>query len=193
MSKPQAYMISGPDNGKFFLEAAPKDFFCGKCGCLVHKDYFPERLNFKMHEDISTTYDARSIVSERFKRNIEEMGMRGCTLKPFHGTDTIYYVIGSDEVVSFDVNARPVHYEGKCDVCGQFIDISKVLPIYLHEGTVLEDFVLYRTDIEPGFKERKSPLLLVNENTMRALKKRKLGGLYFFAPIQSPKERRPEN
>lgn len=181
-----AYNFGGHDGDAFFFEDRESSIFCPICGTLLDKNFLPTGVRPRKKWDVCSSYENRTIVTERFKTWCEAHHFDGlvfrqvCMLPP-------YYVFEPSKVLRFD--PRRARFDNKCKACGNYESVVIAGPLTLLEvSTPIEDG-FYRTDIEFGSRWEKSPLIIVGIRTKDLIKQEKFR-LVEFEPIESLGERR---
>ena len=79
--------------------------------------------------------------------------------------------------IDFDVDRRNTRFLEFNEICNEYNEVVGATPVCLKENRQIE-IGFYRTNIEFGRGYAKSPLILVDSETFKLIKKEKFKGLY---------------
>jgi hypothetical protein len=118
--------------------------------------------------DFCFTYDNRLVVSERAKIYL---GTYASTPLSFRMVDPVrlFYACVAERVLMFDSARRKTLFEGSCNRCGGFKAVAGATPAFLRQGSVVEDYGFYRTDVCFGSGAEQSPLYIVGHQLKQGL------------------------
>jgi hypothetical protein len=174
----KAKVLGGNDNGGLFLEGAPEGVVCPQCGTCLDYTYAPETLwspGPLKNYDVTATYDLRLVVSENFVKIFKLDGAsRDVLFKVFRNVPKMYYIL-PNRILKCDPAKRNTRFERPCPICGSFESIIGATPAFLR-GTDLPEKGFFRTDLAFGSGRRKFPLIIVDEETARSFKARRVTG-----------------
>jgi hypothetical protein len=181
-----AYNFGGHDGDAFFFEDRKASIFCPICGTLLDRDFLPEGVRPRKKWDVCSSYENRTIVTERFKKWCESRKFDGLVFRQVCETPP-YYVLEPSNVLRFD--PRRARFENKCAACGNYESIVLAGPFALLNVQAPIEEGFFRTDLEFGSRWEKSPLIVVGVRTMDAIKQERFR-LVEFEPIEAPDESR---
>ena len=183
------YAIHAADNDSFYYELAEHVPACPACGLVTEPDWLNPTFDLKRTDlDISYTWDAALIVSEKFVKFAGSYpGGRFLQLPSVPG----FALFTVEPTVPFDAERRGTTFEDPCGACGRFTQIAGADPIYLKLGTVLPEG-FSRTDVVFGSAHwnrpdrfiAQSPGFLVDSELGRTLAAQEFVGLR-LEPIPS--------
>ena len=172
------YSISAPDNDSYMNEDMwGKDI----CDCLDFVKNRQAHLNtdFKLTKknyDISYTYDAYLIVSDRFKQFCVD-NKNGDILFYRLPNDEAKFLMTVNSIVKFDTKRRGTKFLNFNSKCNEYNEVIGATPVCLANNLTLPDG-FFRTDMEFGGSYAKSPVILLGFDTYTKLKAQKFKGLY---------------
>lgn len=179
--------MSIPDGDQNFYDAAPESVFCEKCQGIVDDAYFPNFLPLSKRArslDIFTTYDGKTIVSERGAVFFKKMFRESCDLHLIK-SDMPIYLMKPLLVADFDSVRRGTRFSDICVKCHKYVEVVGATPCFLRQSEPL-NHGLYRTNVEFGTSRRRNPLILVGADDLLIMKKFKpYGGGLVLKPITS--------
>jgi hypothetical protein len=200
-----AYLLNGPDNDsfmlaedqrdaknpgpfciwRFYLNGLPHPACCRTCGRKIDSNYVnPSYRVAKRRFDFAGTYDGYDIVSSRFKAFCEKRKL-GAEFIPLPA-DADFFWIRAKKIVKCDLTSGQTEVANKCSTCGKYHDIIGTDSV-LWRAKKPPATGLYRSDLEFASGHEQSPLLLVDVNTGRQMKRMRFGGLE-LEPIERPFE-----
>lgn len=118
--------------------------------------------------DLFSTYDSRTIVSNRFKAFCEAKEVKGTCFFPLNPKGTLYLFTATD-ILEFDSERRGTRFVDKCGTCEKFKSVVGATPAYLKELPTDPHPTFYRSDLEFGSGREKNPLLFVNASLAKLL------------------------
>ncbi len=139
----------------------------------------------KRRNDIGSTYDGITIVSNRFKLMYESSGLVGLVFTQLPD-DNEFYAIRPTRSVRFDAVRRSTRFINACTECHRYESVVGATPVFLCAGETIGDSEFVRTDIEFGSDDEMSPLLLCGKVAGEALNNAKLKGVD-LSPIEAAK------
>lgn len=169
-----AYDLYGQDNDSF-IHCKDQEI-CSTCGCSISKSFNP---NFKLKRknfDISTTYDGYQIISSRLKSFLDNHNMSNIKYTPLENNKGFYYVEFLD-ILEIDVINSDIFFGDKCQNCSQYSEIIKGSELLLKNINKPIQKGIYRTDIEFGQCDSKSPLIIIGIKTYQEMVKEKFRGM----------------
>jgi hypothetical protein len=170
--------VFGEDNDSYMYHDAPGVKRCPGCGYHLDPTFVDPGFRLvRRGFDLSYTYDGCCIASERVKTFCERQGYPGMTFLPLPSTPGFFRLI-VDRVVEFDAVRRETRFGSNCPVCGRPESVAGLTPVFLREGTVLNEG-FYRTDLEFGTGDERSPCLLVAPSTFMRVARERWRGAYF--------------
>ncbi len=129
--------------------------------------------------DFSYTYDGICIVSQRvidfMFRFQYENDVEWVRLKNFPN----FYTFLSHRSVAFDSDRRQTRFEKQCKICGFYESVTGATPVFLKGISSRLDRGFYRTDLQFGSGNEKSPILIVGPQTKEELISKKFTGITF--------------
>lgn len=176
-----AYVMYPHDGDMFFFEDRKSSIFCPRCGTLLDKSFLPRGVRPRKRWDLSSTYDRRVIVTERFKAWCEAQKFAAIVFRQTCAQPA-YYTFEPSVVLNLD--PRFARFEDKCAACGNYESVitggsMKLLGV----ADPIEDGI-FRTDLEFGSRWEKSPDIIVGVRTKELIKKERFH-LVHFEPIES--------
>jgi hypothetical protein len=186
MEKIIGYSICGYDNDSYMLRDKENNFLttlkrCSICGELLKKKDIPtDKFNLKKQLDFSATYDGFTICSQRFVDFYDFRNYSGLDFDPIKSISGYYIIsVGNSNILEFDAIKRKTRFMDKKECCKRYESIIGATPVYLKSPDRLKDGVFYRTDLEFGSGDEKSPLLLVALKTGKEIKQENFRGIDF--------------
>ncbi len=177
------YSLHGPDNGLHFYDGDDVPA-CPVCGLVDDPRWMNPRLRMRRRRfDVSSTYDGRNIVSERFRAlTASAPGIRFIALP----NDPDFFVPVVDAVVEMNIEARPPKLSDQCEACGRWTQIARGGPpmVLMPESSLPEGFSrsdqIYgsATGHTPPQPVLQGPFMLVSEELGARLQAEELKGLY---------------
>lgn len=175
-----AFSMSAPDSDTYFFQDAPESLFCPECGSYLAAAYLPSDLTVRPgFRDFGFTYDGRLLVSDRARQFLLRHASTGLSFRGVNQADQLF-VVEAAATTKFDPNARRTRFVNKCEECGHYESVVGATPAFLELPDSIEDYGIYRTDIEFGSGKEKSPLFVVGPALKRLLE-REFGELDFQA------------
>lgn len=164
-----AFSMSAPDSDSYFFQGAPASLFCSECGSYLDEPYLPKDLSVRPgFRDFGFTYDGRLLVSDRARSWFLRHASTELSFSEVNQSNKLF-VLNAIAKTKFDSDARMTRFVNKCSLCGQYESIVGATPAFLALPDSIEDFGLYRTDIEFGSGKEKSPLFVVGPELRRLL------------------------
>ena len=154
---------------------------CPKCGCVYDFNFINPRFKLcRKRYDLSSTYDLRRIVSQRFKDFCEENEYHGLEFIPFP-QEPLFYVFRVNNIIACDVERSNLEYLDFCSECCRYNQVVPTCPVCFKDVTKPLTKGFYASDIWfwPGSEKR--PLLIADIDTCEKLKQAKFKGLEFTA------------
>jgi hypothetical protein len=175
------YILTGNDNGSCFFDKSDKSLpICKKCGYVTDFDYISPNIKLKVIKyDISSTYDNRTIVSNKFKIFCDDNKFTGVLFHELPKNPEFYKMTISN-IIKVDTDKSNLRYYKFCDECGNYESVTPAIPVYLKEVKVplLDGF--YATDIHFASGNEKCPLKIVGVNTYEIMRKQNFKGINFI-------------
>ena len=166
-----AFSMSAPDSDSYFFQDAPDALFCPECGSYLEEAYLPSDLTVRPGFcDFGFTYDGRLLVSDRAREFLLHHASTGLSFREVNHADQLF-VLEAAATTKFDSNARRTRFVNKCSECGHYESVVGATPAFLALPDSIEDYGLYRTDIEFGSGKEKSPLFVVGTELKRLLER----------------------
>jgi hypothetical protein len=175
-----AYALSAHDGEAFFFEDRESRIFCPICGTLLAKDFLPRRVKPRKKWDISSTYENRTIVTEKFKVWCETQSFQAVRFRPVN-EEPRYYSFEPLRVLQFD--PRRARFDNRCAVCGNYESVIIAGPLTLLEIPAPVEHGFFRTDLEFGSRWEKTPLIVVGMQTKNLMEQEAFQHIY-FKPIE---------
>ena len=130
------FSLSGHDNGLHFFYGAVVPA-CSSCALVDDPGWLHPTIRMRRRTmDFSTTYDGKTIVSDRFRSFVADEARISFVPLP---NDPEFFVPQSDVTVAFDVVARGTTYQYPCDVCGRSTQIAGANPVILMPEVILPE------------------------------------------------------
>jgi hypothetical protein len=184
------FEVIGSDNGAHMFEHEGVGQRCQRCGYLLARDVvdpefslssrpdewiededgmcYPAKKNSKRRYDLSYTYDGRPIASANVRSLVERLGTTTVEFVPIP-KESRFFLVRAVEVVELDTEASQARFDNRCPTCGQWESIVAPATVLVDPGAV-DDLGLYRTDVELGSGDEKSPVLVVGDGLAAALR-----------------------
>jgi hypothetical protein len=181
------YELSGPwGRGYFFAPEALGSVSCPSCEHVVGA-YQPRNVVLKAYFDYSYTYDCRPIVSERFRRYCVRLRLPGVRFVEVNRRRKLHWLV-ADRVVLHSRDRRDVRFGRACRRCNYRPNFLVEAPtLDRRQSTLRRGF--WRTDIMFGDMMIAHPIVMVDVDTARRLRRRKFTGLTLL-PVYA---RTPDN
>ncbi|MFD1259677.1 hypothetical protein [Entomomonas asaccharolytica] len=159
------YFFDAKDNNSYFLEDAPNNIFCKKCGCCVNYDYYPKNFRLVKKYDLSYTYDRRPIVSKRFKEYLIKLdkSIKFISLDPVNE----FFLMLPLKKISFSALQK----ENFCDICNQYYDQVVPYPDFYDESKEILKENIYFTSCCYGSGKTLFPSIILGIETKNQIKK----------------------
>lgn len=143
---------------------------CSVCGYVTDSEFVNPRFRLsRKTADVSFTYDNRCIVSQRFRAFCLRRNCDGVVFVDL-ANDPGWYALISRKVLTFDSERYGTRFQKQCPVCRRFESVTGASPAMLrNQRTAIPDGI-YRTDIEFGSGDEKSPSLIVGKITGERIK-----------------------
>ncbi len=174
------FSLTGQNNGLHFFYGAVAPA-CSSCALVDDPGWLHPTIRMRRRRmDFSTTYDGKTIVSDRFRSFVADEPGIGFVPLP---NDPEFFVPESNVLVAFDAAARGTTFQFVCDVCMRPTVIVGAEPIILMPGVELQNG-FSRTDRVFGSATGRSespalqkPKLLVSPGLGRRLLAERFVGL----------------
>ncbi len=171
------YFLSGPDNDSHMYVDADGLSVCRECGYKTDYEYVNPNLVIKRAcYDFSYTFDGCCIVSLAFREFCLRAKYSGLDFKKLPSDPRFYYLILRKQV-EFDAAKRKTRFENFCETCGNYESITGATPVFLTENKSPLNSGFYRTNLQFASGNEKHPLVIVDVETFRVLKKNKITGI----------------
>ncbi|EKR73283.1 hypothetical protein LEP1GSC041_4411 [Leptospira noguchii str. 2006001870] len=182
-----AYSLNITDNdsymygsGSNLFETLTKLHICSSCGYRKSLNWDNPLFELKKsYFDFSYTYDGICIVSQKVRDFIfrfhYENDIELVKLKNFSD----FYTFLPRRSVAFDSVRRKTKFKNLCKVCGFYESITGATPVFLKDGFIPLYRGFYKTDLQFGSGNEKSPILLVSPQTKKELISEKFTGITF--------------
>ena len=164
-----AYQLSGHDNDTWAYKwpGAPR---CQACGYVTNRDTIDPALRVKRRRlDVSSTYDNVLLVSRRLAEaclDEWEVGLVPLTADPE------FLALRPPRIVPFDAERRGTRFENKCSLCGRYESVVGAKPGFLRISALPTPDGFFRTDLEFGSGDEKSPLIVASLSVRERLMRR---------------------
>lgn len=171
------YRIGALDNDSYMYRTWKTAVRCPVCGTVL--DHTALNPDFKLRRDVydvSYTQDGACIVSELVKRVLSAYEGVDLDRLPHDGG---FYLLNVARVVRFDSVRRQTRFENFCDGCERFRQVAGATPAFLRGVHKQLPAGIYRTDIEFGSDDERSPLLIVSGDLRDVLNREARKGLFF--------------
>lgn len=173
-----AYRLSGPDNDTTFFEKEPPlGVLCKECQSCFDFKYHPSSLGILASKkyDVSFTYDNRIIVSNKFKEFCSRNKIEGLN---FYQLDdkSLYYFI-PENIIKINAEKSGIGFYDKCSLCVNYESAVGISSLSFNTKDISRG--IYRTDICFGSEKEKSPVVIVDIETVNLMKKEKFTGIIF--------------
>lgn len=171
------YYISGQDNDSYLNDAFYEKNICDCIDFVKNRQDFINK-DFKIKKtkfDFSYTYDGALIASKRFKDFCEDNSLDNIDFYQLN-SQIGFYLVKVNQIVKFDTERRDTRFLELSNSCGEYNEVIGATPIYLKDNIELKNG-FYRTDIEFGRGSAKAPLILVDKEGFKLLKKVNFKGL----------------
>ena len=160
------YLLSGNDNGSHFFDQSDEFLpTCKLCGYVTDFEYMSPRIKLEAIEyDISSTYDNRTIVSDRFRVFCIHNKYSGISFIELPNNHN-YYLIKISNVLKFDSEKANLRYHNFCKSCGNYESITPAVPVTLKDvhGPIADGF--YVTDVHFASGNEKGPACIIGVTT----------------------------
>ncbi|WP_156521291.1 hypothetical protein [Halothiobacillus diazotrophicus] len=174
------YFIYGPDNGGIFLDGAPSDLFCPKCGLLLSsgENYAPENLHTGRIYPFSFTNDNRPICSSEFVSTALTSDPDGVS---FVGVskDKDLFLVSPRRKVTLDYARRKTIFANKCNLCGHYAEIAGASPGFIKDASTIDPNGFYRTDVSFGSGKAQAPAVITGTRLKEIIDVKGFLGVYF--------------
>ena len=174
-----AYVLSPSDNGGLYWDDLPSEIVCSKCGCLIGTPPHPKRVTVEKAFDFSYTHDGHILLSQVAAEALRRLASPEPRLQEVNTNRGLMFHLDTNQVVEFDTLRRPVVFENRCDICGNYLDVFHAFPVFLLPGAIVGSSAVAKTNLAAGHKERKAPSFLVGEKLKDDLSSMRLRGLAF--------------
>lgn len=173
-----ARTLMGPDECKDMYKTLPPNI-CPVCHTPLKREINPNFIVSNKRSCLRYTYDSFCIVTEDFKNFCTLNHYPNLEFKEFPKSPGNYYFTPLD-IFPLDPIRQKIKFEECCSSCGGFKGAYGSSPGFKSKNFTLpsNDFI-YRSDIEFGSEEKKSPLIIVGLETEIKMKKFGLKGIYF--------------
>lgn len=178
------YVLCPSDNGGFYWNPIPSSAVCDVCGSLIRTPPAPQFVSVDRALDFSYTHDGQILLSPAAADFLRQRAASGVVLDKIRTNKGEMFHLDACDTVEFDVDRRPVVFEGRCAKCNQYLDIFQAFPVYLRNPASVPTMGLVKTNLSAGHKERKAPSYIVGADLMMALRDRNFRGLA-FDPVRS--------
>jgi hypothetical protein len=169
------FVISPHSNNSFFLKGQKNLKRC-QCGELLSRECDLSEFRLKKKRDISASEDSELFASDHFRQFWLEIGGDGLVFEPLPSQPGYYHLVFTD-ILEFDSVRRMSRSEDYRPCCQRYFAFVGATPAYLKRSEALKGNHAYRTDLEFGSGDGKSPLLIVGLDVGLKLKASKLTGL----------------
>ncbi len=182
-----AYSLNITDNdsymygsGSQLFEILPKSHVCPFCSYKKSLDWDNPFFELKKpYFDFSYTYDGICIVSQKVRDFIfrfhYENDIELVKLKKFPD----FYTFLPRRSIAFDSVRRKTKFKNLCKVCGFYESVIGATPVFLKDVLIPFEKGFYKTDLQFGSGNEKSPILLVSPQTKEELISEKFIGITF--------------
>ncbi len=179
-----AFEFGGHDGDAFFFEDRKSPIFCPTCGTLLDKDFLPQNVRPRKKWDVCSSYDNRTIVTERFKSWCEARQFEGLVFRQVCQTPP-YFVFMPSRILRYD--PRRAVFDKKCAACGNYESVTIGGPLKLLDVRTPIETGFFRTDLEFGSRWEKTPMIIVGFRTRDAIKRERYH-LVEFEPFEGADE-----
>lgn len=173
-----AKILMGPDEGKDMYKALPPNI-CPVCHTPLKREINPNYIVSNKRSCLRYTYDGFCIVTEEFKNFCILNHYPNLEFKEFPKSPGNYYFSPLD-LFPLDPIRQKIRFEEHCSSCGGYKGIYGGSPGFKPKDFILpSNNFIYRSDIELGAEEKKTPFIIVGLETEIKMKKFGLKGIYF--------------
>lgn len=175
------YLLSGNDNGSFFFDQNDESLpICDQCGYVTDFDYMSPIIKLRTKKyDISSTYDNREIVSDKFKRFCLDNHYTGLIFKPLPNNSD-FYLFTINNILKFDTDKANLRYYKFCNKCGNYESVTPAIPVVLKDVDAPLADGFYATDVNFASGNEKGPVFIIGITTYEKLKRHKFKGINFL-------------
>jgi hypothetical protein len=173
------YVLGGHDITVHLFDSAPDTQVCPHCKSCLDRSYIPPQLKIPASQryGFGGTRDLQLLFSTDLIKLIGEMTAQKFELHPISRTPDYAYVIPHD-LVEFDLERRATKIGPPCSQCMMPTYVVGATPAYLKCRSI-PDCGFFRTDIEFGGENGKSPLIVVGKTLKDEIESRHFRGVYF--------------
>ena len=171
------HLLLAKDNGLYFFRSIDAQR-CEACGSLTNKwneDISSVLIAKNIVDDVSYSYDGVLVVTDKFISSLHSLGIEGMIFTPLQNK---LFSARPRNYVEFDAIRRATKFDKFCEACGIYKSVAGATPAFL-KSPLTNSLELFRTDIEFGSEDEKTPLVLCDPNTASLLGKAGLRGLHF--------------
>ncbi len=152
---------------------------CPVCHTALKKIPNPEYKIQKKKGDVFYTYDSFLVVTEKFKRFCEINKYENLKFTPLPKSPG-YYFFEAGNIFKIDPKKSWFNFGKKQECCGQYEGVTVETNLWkdrdFHLST--QDFIS-QVDYWLGYKNHKSPLIIIGSETAGKMKKYGISGTYF--------------
>ncbi len=162
--------------GNYFNGKEPAGILCPECECVLDESYVPKRVSLRRPYEVASTYDNRTIVSERFKRFCRREGAEFILVNERRRL----YFMRLHKVLRLDISHSNTRFGAVCRACGQHKFIVGTDGIRLRDVTRPIRRGLYRSDLLFGSGSGKYPMEIVGTETKQRIDEGRFRGVLFL-------------
>lgn len=178
------YRVSGVDNNACFY-GDDKELlkFCSKCKLIVNRYEAAmaaaETFVLKKGCDYSSCWDGETVVLQRFVDIYNKYSLSGLSFIKLPRSKN-FYLLQCHIEVRYDYGNNPNLVRRQlCTECGQYREVSCVLPIKILDEDRLKNNTFYKTDLIVGGVVGRWPLLLATDDIPHIFQAEKIKDIYF--------------
>ncbi len=169
-------ILEGQDNKNFMHNVYPH--CCHECNYPTKQEINDDFQIKCRNYDVSYTYDGYLIVSKKFKLYCENKNYNNIMFYRLP-KETEFYCVAVNKALELDYKKREVKFINKCHICGRYAEVIGATPAFIKDKNLLTNNDFYKSSVDFGSFEGKSPLIILNNEMAQELLKQKFKGLYF--------------
>lgn len=164
--------------GHFFNGQEPAGVLCRECDCVLDDEYVPKRVSIRRPYEVASTYDNRTIVSERFKRFCDNERLKRVQFILVNERRKLY-LLRPRKVLQLDISRSNTRFGKICRSCGQHEFVVGIDGIRLRDIRKPIRRGLYRSDLLFASNRGKRPLHVVGIETRDRILEEHFRGVLF--------------
>ncbi|GHT69836.1 hypothetical protein AGMMS50239_37290 [Bacteroidia bacterium] len=179
-------MIGSDNNSEFYYMNDNVLEYCPCCGLIKNRE---EAINNSIKDfrlknrknNFSVCTDGPAIVSEKFVKIVKNYNLNGFSFTILPNSEGFYLLRSTDSLgYDYEYNTK-LYLRNKCNCCGQWEEISKILPIKIIDEDEIKMTIntFYETNLQYGGRVLRTPIRIVTNEVPFYFKKENIKDISF--------------